>query len=282
MPDPGTLRLPGFARLTEYCCLWLLEPQAAARIWEYARQFDLFGHVAARQMTPQAVAPPLEMVPGRGKKSIAMIRGMGTLMKQQPSLGGTSTIAMRRAVRQAAHDPEVGGILLALDSPGGTVAGTADLGNEVRAARRKKPTWAHIDDLGASAAYWIASQADQVWANAPTALVGSVGTVLTVEDTTARNERLGVKELAFTSGPLKTMGAGLGVTEEQAVYLQSIVNSIQHEFAEAVRRGRGLSPERLATVQSGAIYPAAEAQKLRLIDGVRPLEQTLDALARAQ
>jgi signal peptide peptidase SppA len=275
------LLVPQFARLADYCCLWLLEPMAAARLWQYASSLDLAAHVADHPQ-PRAVASPLEILPGRGKQSVALIRATGTLMKQVPSLGGTSTVGLRRAIRQAALDEQVSGILLAIDSPGGTVAGTADLAADVKAARRSKPVWAHVDDLAASAAYWVASQADRVTANAGTALLGNVGTVLSVEDTTARNERLGVKELAFSSGPLKVMGGGLGVSEQQATYLQGLVNAIQAQFADAVRKGRGLTDAQLAEVQSGAVYTAEQALRLKLVDGISPLEKTLGALALAK
>src|SRR5581483_9650939 len=109
----------------------------------------------------------------------------GMLMKGQSSMGGTSTVMARRDIRQAVADQDVAGILLAIDSPGGTVAGTDDLAAEVRQARTSKPVWAAIDDLGASAAYWVASQTQRVTVNSPTALVGSIGTLQVIRDLSA-------------------------------------------------------------------------------------------------
>jgi signal peptide peptidase SppA len=225
------------------------------------------------------------MLPGRGQQQTAVVKLTGTLMKQQSSLGGnnTSTIAARRAIRSAAADPNVSGILLAIDSPGGTVAGTADLAADVKAASRKKPVIAHIDDLGASAAYWIASQADAVYANTPTALVGSIGTVLSITDSSGAGEKSGVKTMTFATGPLKAAGYdGTPITDEQAAYFQGLVDSLQQEFDAAVQRGRRLSDTKLAAVKSGAVYPAAEAQPLGLIDGVQPLEKSLALLTSAK
>lgn len=290
--------VPDFPRLTEYASVWCMEPSSASALWDVLRRTDLAAHVveklAARTLRAfddddhdEPAEPPkpkslIERQQARNSQTVAVIPVLGTLMKQRSSMGGTSTIQLRRDVRQAAADPEVGAILLAVESPGGVVAGTADLAADVRAARRRKPVWAHIDDLAASAAYWVASQAGQIFANANTALVGSIGTYQLVYDVSGAAEREGVKALLFATGPLKGAGLpGTQVTEEQQRYFQGVVDAMQAEFDAAVRAGRGLSAKELADVRTGGVFTAAEAQRLRLIDGVRSLDQTLNALADA-
>lgn len=276
------LLIPVFNRLSDYFGVWLLEPRAAHGLYHLARSMDLTAHVRSALAQPQRVETPLQLLPGRGKSQIGLVAITGTMMKGQSSLGGTSTIAARRAIRQAAADPNVSGILLALDSPGGTSAGTADLAADVRAASRKKPVYAQIEDTAASAAYWVASVCDAVFANAPTALVGNVGTYLLMEDTSKANEEAGVKEIAFSSGPLKVFGGGLGIDDAQAAHTQGIVDAIQQEFTKAVKSGRGLSEGRMEKVLSGAIFPAGEAKALGLIDGIQSMDVTLDRLISAK
>jgi signal peptide peptidase SppA len=278
---PPRLAVPEFPRLHEYLGTWAMYPPHFLAYWHAATSTDLVAHVKAA--LPKTEPTPTQMVPGKGGKSVAVVNVRGTLMKQRPSLGGSSSVDVRRQVRQAANDPNVSGILLAVDSPGGTVAGTDDLAREVRTARRKKPTWAYVEDLGASAAYWVASQAGAVYANSPTALVGSIGTVLTVYDESKAAEAQGVRPLVFATGPLKGAGSpGTAVNDEQAAYLQGIVNGTQESFDAAVRSGRGLSAAELSAVRSGGVFLAAEAQRLRLIDGIRSFDATLDALAAAK
>jgi ClpP class serine protease len=217
----GRLAVPDFPRLADYVGLWAMYPPHFLAYWHAATVTDLAAHVKAAMPRPAEPAAP-QMVPARGGKSVAVVRVERTLMKQRPSLGGTSSVDIRRNVRQAAANPDVSAILLAIDSPGGTVAGTDDLARDVKAARRSKPVWAFIEDLGASAAYWVASQADAVYANSPTALVGSIGTVMTVYDESKAAESVGVRPLVFSTGPLKATGEpGVPVTEEQAGYLQT-------------------------------------------------------------
>lgn len=274
---PDLLTLPTFPRLHEYFGAWAYEPERFAAQLRLLRGADLARHAAAAQ--PERPSN-VELVAARDGQSVAVIKAVGALMKQQSSLGGTSTIQLRRDVRQAAADPRVSAILLAIDSPGGTVAGTADLAAEVAAARRKKPVWAHVDDLGASAAYWVASQADLVYANSPTALVGSIGTVMTVYDASKAAEREGVEVLVFATGPLKGAGTlGSAVSDEQRAYFQKLIEDSQAHFDAAVKAGRGMSQAQLAAVRTGGVFLAGEAVGLKLIDGVRPLAKTLAELA---
>ncbi len=280
MLAPPALHVPLFPRLSEYLGLWAIDPKSFQGLWQLHARADLVAHVARQAVTPLPVVSKTEMLPAAGGRNLAFVPLVGTLMKQQPSFGGTSTIQARRDVRQAAADPNVAAILLGIESPGGTVAGVEDLADDVRAARRKKPVWAHIDDMGASAAYWVASQADQVFVNNETALVGSIGTLLTIYDSAGAAEKGGVKALVFGTGPLKGAGTdGAAVTEEQRSYFQGIVNGTQVEFDRAVLRGRNLTGRQLADVRTGGLFLAAEALDRKLIDGIRSLDKTREALA---
>lgn len=283
MPDPAAFALDRFHRLDEYFGAWAYEPDRFAALWALWRRTDLRAHAAEVRAAGGPQRPGLTEVVGVDGRNVAVVRVGGTLMKQWPSLGGTSTVALRQEIRRAAQDPAVAAVLLSVDSPGGTVAGVADLAAEVKAARRRKPVWAHVDDLAASAAYWVASQADQVWANSATALVGSVGTVMTVYDLSGAGEREGVRAVVFATGPLKGAGTPYApVTEDQRAYFQAMVDDTQKAFDAAVRAGRGLSAEGLAAARTGGVFLADRAKEMGLIDGVRPLDATVAALARAK
>lgn len=273
------IAVPTFARLHEYIGAWAIETRAAAALWDAAQRVDLTAHV---QEPAPVLRSQIEKVSANGQ-IVAVIRVAGVLMKQVSSMSaGSSTVQLRRDIRQAAADPDVSAILLAIDSPGGTVAGTDDLAADVLAARQRKPVWAHIDDLGASAAYWIASQAERVTANSTTALVGSIGTIATVYDLSGMAEQQGIKALVFSTGPLKGAGVeGTAITPEQAVYFQGLVDSAQKSFDSAVKKGRGLSAKQLEDVRSGAVFAAEDGLARKLIDGIQSIDATLDALAKS-
>ena len=259
--------------------MWAIDDRAAASLWHLASNMDLKQHVASAVPQPKAA---IEMQPDGKGKSIAVIRMEGTLMKASSSLdGGTSTVQMRRDIRKAAADPDISGIMLAIDSPGGTVAGTADLAAEVKAATKAKPVYAFVSDLCASAAYWVASQADAIFANADTAMIGSIGTLVTVYDMSGMAGKQGVEALVFKTGSIKGAGTqGAPVTEEQRAYFQSIVDQSQKSFDEGVQKGRSLTDKQLASVRTGGVFLASEAQDRKLIDGVQSYEATLAALIK--
>ena len=274
--------VPNVPRLSDYFGPWAYEPERFLALWRTVKATDWTRHLQVAAIPTGPRPATMEMMPGKNGSNIAVIKASGTLMKSSSSFGGTSTIQLRRDIRAATNDPTVSGILLAIDSPGGTVSGTADLASDVKAARRKKPIWAHIDDLGASAAYWIASQAGAVYANSATALVGSIGTMMTVVDASKAAANEGVDVMVFATGPLKGAGIpGTAVNDEQRAYFQGIVNGLQTHFDSAVQKGRGLSNSQLASVKTGGVWTAEEAVGLKLIDKIQPMEKTLAELAAA-
>jgi len=209
---------------------------------------------------------------------IAVLSLIGPLMKGQSKFGGTSSVGARIQLRKALADDDVRAILLAIDSPGGHVAGTKDLADEIAAAQ--KPEFAQIDDLAASAALWIASQADQVFANA-TALVGSIGTYMVVYDSSEAFEREGVKVHVISTGDLKgAMVEGSKITKAQLAAEQELVNDINDFFVNAMADGRDLSREAIEDIADGRVWIAAKAQKLGLIDGIQTFPQTLETIRR--
>jgi len=272
------LQVPLFARLDDYVGPWLCEPITFSGIWNAARQMDFLAHMAE----PLEQRAAIDKQSTASGKSIGVIRLTGLLMKAQSSMGGTSTIQIRRDIRNAAADSDISAILLAIDSPGGTVAGTSDLADEVKAARKSKPVWAHIDDLGASAAYWIASQCERITANSPTALVGSIGTVQVMQDQSEAAAKEGVKTLVFATGPMKGMGTpGSKVTDEHIAHVQALVDSVQKSFDAAVQKGRSLTDKQLAAVRHGGVFTAEDALKNKLIDAIQPLSKTISELTRS-
>ncbi len=277
---PDRLTIPDFGRVHDWAGVWAMEPTAFALLRRSVDVMDWRGHMAAM---PQKVQSSLEMVPGKAGKNVAVIRAAGTLMKSQSSTGGTSTIQLRKDIRQASNDPTVSGIMLAIDSPGGTVAGTWELANEVQKARGSKPVYAWVDDLAASAAYWMASQASAVYAGNPTAKIGSIGTFQAVYDYSQAAANDGIKVHLFSTGPLKGMGVpGTSITDDHAAHLQTLVNESQTHFDKAVRSGRGMSASDLATVRTGGIFPASDAVGLKLIDGIKSFDKAIEALAAAR
>lgn len=276
----GGLNVP---HIDQYFGVWAMEAQRFLAVANSVRRIDLAAHVA-RQRTPEGRAALAEQA-GRDyplTDGIAVINLVGPLMKYVGSLQeGTSTLAVRRQIRNAAASPEVAGILLRFDTPGGTVAGTEDLGSDIAAAAARKPVHGYIEDLCASAGYWCGSQTARITANA-TALVGSIGTFCVVYDLSKFAEAEGVKVHVVKAGEFKGTGVpGTEITDAQLAEYQRMVNGLNDHFLAAVKNGRQMKAGQVKELADGRVHLAAEARSLGLIDGVGSFDQAIADLRKA-
>jgi signal peptide peptidase SppA len=216
-----------------------------------------------------------------GGDGIVVIEVSGPMIKGGSKYGGANTLALRKAIRASVQDPAVEGIMLLVDSPGGTVAGTDELAQDVATAATIKPLHAHIDDLGASAAYWVSSQASRVSATR-TSEIGSIGTLAVIEDVSEAAATKGIKVHVVSTGPFKGAGVpGTAITDEHIAYLQERVNQLNEHFTTSVARGRG---KHVTTVKEkwgdGKVWLAAQAQEMGLIDNVESFDDAMTMLRR--
>ena len=216
---------------------------------------------------------------------IAMIPIYGSMMKGQSKFGGTSTQDTRRAITAAASDKSIDGIMLHIDSPGGHVAGTQELADDIAAADKIKPVHAHIDDLGASAAYWAGSQARNLTIN-EAGSAGSIGVFAVMYDTSGAAEAEGVKVHVVSTGEHKGAGIdGAPITDDQLSEFQGQVDGINELFLAAVKRGRKLPANQVRDLADGRVLMSRQAQAAGLVDAVMPFEASvrrLQAVVRSE
>jgi signal peptide peptidase SppA len=176
-------------------------------------------------------------------------------------IGATDTEEIGAAIHEARMRPDVKAVMLDIDSPGGTVAGTPELAAAISALDQRKPVYAFSSGLMASAAYWIASQARAVYAT-PSAQVGSIGVVQAVVDRSAAINAAGIKVEVFSVGKYKAMGApGTPLTDDQRELIQSNLAEIAGEFHAAVlAKGRAIPAEAM----EGQTFSGRQAQRHNL------------------
>lgn len=254
-----------------------MEPERFMAGYHALSGIDL--HVHMQTGPEQAKAAAQQQAQPVSVGEIAIIALHGTLMKTVPSaMDGTSTVLVRRKIRAAAEDPAIAAIMLHIDSPGGTVAGTEQLAADIRQAGKRKPVYAYIDDVGASGAYWPAAQAAKIFAG-PTALVGSIGTYSVVHDFSGKAEKEGIKVHVVRAGEMK--GQGTPGTEVSAALLAEIQGRIDHFnefFIGGVATGRRIPLEKARALADGRLHGAAKAQELGLIDGVMSFDGAIGQL----
>ncbi len=190
--------------------------------------------------------------------------------------GGVSTDLFARDLKAALADPSVKAIVLAIDSPGGTVDGTVDIARLVSESRGVKPIVAYTDGTMASAAYWIGSATDKVYIGNDATLVGSIGVVATHTDVSQAEAQRGVKTTEVYAGRFKRMASQYApLSEEGRAYLQDRVDYLYSVFISAVAENRGVSIEKvLKDMADGKVFSGRQAIEAGLVDGV----STLDAL----
>jgi signal peptide peptidase SppA len=241
--------------------LWLSEPGHLKSVIDSLKAGD------AQAAIPSGKVAAAPMSRTGGKFSIAVIEMNGMMMKGA-SWFGASTQEVAGLLRAAAASSEVDGILLVIDSPGGYVAGTKELADEVKRIDKTKPVVAYIEDLGASAAYWVASQARLVVAN-EMAEVGSIGVYTVIWDISKMLEDAGVKVRVVSSGGLKGAFAdGATVTDEMVNDLKARIDDVAKYFVAAVASGRKMTTKKAEELADGRVHLAAKAEGLGLVDAV--------------
>lgn len=189
--------------------------------------------------------------------------------------GGVSTDKLAEQISQAVSDPTVDRIILLVDSPGGAVDGTKAVADMIYAARGSKPIIAWVDGLAASAAYWIASAADEVYLRDATTFAGSIGVVATHVDKSQQEAQNGVKTTEVTAGKFKRIDSGYApLTEEGQQSIQDRVDKIYSVFLADVGRNRGdISAEQVHNqMADGRLFMGQDAVNAGLADGISSLD----------
>ena len=204
---------------------------------------------------------------GSGYSALIEVRGV-IADKEQASADNLVT-----SLQAAFDDPKVKGVVLRINSPGGSPVQSGYVYDEIRRLRGLHPetkVYAVISDLGASGAYYIASAADEIYAD-KASLVGSIGVTAAGFGFVGAMEKLGVERRAYTSGEHK---AFLDPFEPQkpdeTKFWQGVLNVTHEQFIASVKQGRGdrLKDKEHPELFSGLVWTGQQALPLGLIDGL--------------
>ena len=189
----------------------------------------------------------------------------------------TSYQRLGRTFDAMVADPDVRGILLEVDSPGGQVAGNFELARKIMGARGMKPVWAHANEMAFSGGYSLAAAAERFYAP-DTGMVGSVGVMMLHMSQAERDARSGYQYTAIFAGARKNdMNPHFPLSEAARARLQAMVDSSYEIFVQHVASARGMKPEAVRATEAG-IFEAKPALDSKLIDGIYTFAETLAAL----
>lgn len=207
--------------------------------------------------------------------SVAVISMTGPVMKYD-NCGDPGSKTYENLLRNAYSNPNISGVVLVIDSPGGEVSGTQSLASVIK--ERNKPVVTLAEDLMASAAYWFGSSADYVMAKNGTTRVGSIGTMSSFEDMRPFWESQGVKFHEIYADASVDKNAAF--TEARAGnydrYKKEVLNPLNEEFLSDIKSNRtGKIDTKKENVLTGKTYLAKEALTNGLIDEIGGLEKAV-------
>lgn len=192
--------------------------------------------------------------------------------------GATSTQVLATDIQTALDNPYIKGIVLDFDTPGGTATSINELAGMIAAGTAIKPITAYGGGLVASAGYWLASACSEIVIS-ETALLGSIGVVMSYQDTSERDAKTGVRsiEIVSSQSPDKRIDPA---TDDGRSKAQVMVDALAEVFVSAVAKNRSVTPDTvLADFGKGGVLVGAAAVKAGMADRIGSLESVIAELA---
>ncbi len=221
---------------------------------------------------------------GEGDSKILLIDISGLISEKERNTSGwlregTSIVSeVKEALKKAESDDAISGLILRINSPGGTVTASDIIHHELKLFKEKTGVriTACLMDVGASGGYYVATAADEIIAH-PTTITGSIGVITLRFNVEGLLSRIGIKEETVKSGDKKDILSPFRPsTPEERKIIQAIIDSLQQRFISVVTDGRkSLTRKDVEKLADGRIYTASQAQRAKLIDRVGYLDDAI-------
>lgn len=206
-----------------------------------------------------------------GKIAVIYVEGVIIGGRGQTSLlsdaGGTDNII--KQIHEARDDHSVRAVVLRINSPGGSVPATQEVGEEITKLRQTgKIVVASMGDVAASGGYWLAALCDKIYANHGT-LTGSIGVYMPYSNWEELYKKIGVRQDKIKSGAHKDiLSPDRPMTQQEREIVQSMVDEMYDQFVAIVAEGRKMDPAKVRQLADGRIYTGNQARQLGLVDAL--------------
>lgn len=217
-----------------------------------------------------------------GDDYIAIVRVEGTIQEQTVTgmfdvPVGYQHLTTMDYIDNLMSDSNNQGILLYVDSPGGTVYESEELYLKLKEYKEQtgRPVWDYMAHYAASGGYLISMAADKIYAN-PNTTTGSIGVIMSGYDLSGLYEKLGIRYVSITSGDFKDSSK---LTDEQIAVFQEQVDEYYSKFVKIVAEGRGMSEDEVKTLADGRVYTADQALGNGLVDEISLYEDMTEAMS---
>jgi len=213
----------------------------------------------------------------------SLIGGVDTSLSSKEGVGMIEVKGMildsKETIRQLRHYLKQDGIkavVLRVDSPGGIVAPSQEIFEEVRKFAAKKKIIVSMGSLAASGGYYISAPATMIYAN-PGTITASIGVILKLSNIEALMDKIGIKSYTLKTGKYKDSGSPLReFSPEDRAMLQSVIDNTHEQFIRAVAEGRTLPIEEVRKIADGRILSGEQAKGLKLVDRLGTLQDAIE------
>jgi protease-4 len=175
------------------------------------------------------------------------------------------------ALKSAFEDEKTEGVILRINSPGGTPVQAGYIYDEIVRLREKypeTPLYAVVSDMAASGGYYVAAAADEIYAS-NSSIVGSIGVRMDSFGVVDAMEKLGIESRTLTAGEHKALLDPFSPVDEKAQqHLQTMIDEIHQQFIDAVKKGRGDRLKEIDDIYTGLIWTGKEALEFGLVDKI--------------
>lgn len=236
--------------------------QTSQRRWRYFFRFGILALIVFVIVMGYKNGKPRPIM----KDHIALIDLEGVVGERN----GILADEVATGLRQAFDTDKAKGVILRINSPGGSPVVASYIYDEIVRLRKLHPdkkVHAVITDMGASGGYFIAAAADEIYAN-PSSIVGSIGVVMMNLGFMGAAEKLGIEQRTMTAGDNKAFLDPLSpIDDEQKAFAQSLLDNVHKHFIKAVKDGRGDRLKETDEIFSGLFWTGDQAKDLGLVDG---------------
>ena len=240
-----------------------IDEQKKARRWGIFFKFLTFAYLAVA--LGLLVYPRFEAEISSGRQHAAVIDVLGMIAEGE-SANATTVI---EGLRDAVKDKNTKGIILNINSPGGSAVQSAYIYDEIRRQKAEHPDmpiYSVVGDMCASGGYYIASASDKIYVS-QASLIGSIGVIMNGFGFSNVLEKLGVERRLLTAGEHKALLDPFSpVKEQETKHMQSLLDQVHQQFIAAVKQGRGDRLKETPDMFSGLVWTGEEGVKLGLAD----------------
>lgn len=223
--------------------------------------------------------------PGEWEESIELgdksVKEKIVVLEIDGAIGGRLVERTISQIKQAQLDEDVKGVIVEINSPGGTITGSDAIHHYLKELRSEKPVAICMEDLCASGGYYVAMAGHRVFAH-PTAWTGSIGVILTLVNVVKLSEDVGIKVEVVKSGDNKDMGSPFRpLSEQDRKYFQTLVDDAHERFLTIVAEGRGMDKDRIRPLADGRVIGSDQALADKLIDEIGFLEDAIEYVKKS-